>query len=380
MDNFKFYNPVKIVFGRDTISQIGELISQFGFKKVLILYGGGSIKGNGVYNAAVSSLSESGIEFVEFGSVQPNPIVNHAREAVKFAKNNNVDAVLAIGGGSVVDEAKAISAGYYLKDVWNIFEGTETIKKALPLFTILTLSATGSEMNSYGVMTNPEEKKKWSFGSPFSYPLVSIIDPSVQMKLPWRQTINGGVDSLSHIFEQYFAPGHAEPTLAIDEALMRTIIKAVNILQEDELNYTARADLAWSASLALCGLTGVAMKGGEWAVHSIEHAISAFYPEVAHAEGLAVIFPAWMKYVSPDNPERFSRWAKNIFDADTIDGGIDALTNLFRKWKAPTTLRELNIEKSAIPTLAKNAVLRGTLGNSRKIDYNDVVKILEIAY
>ena len=380
MDNFKFYNPVKIVFGRDTISQIGELISQFGFKKVLILYGGGSIKGNGVYNAAVSSLSESGIDFVEFGGVQPNPIVNHAREAVKFAKNNDVDAVLAIGGGSVIDEAKAISAGYYLNDVWNIFEGTETIKKALPLFTILTLSATGSEMNSYGVLTNPEEKKKWSFGSAFSYPLVSIIDPSVQMKLPWRQTINGGVDSLSHIFEQYFAPGHAEPTLAIDEALMRTIIKAVNVLQEDELNYTARADLAWSASLALYGLTGVAMNGGEWAVHSIEHAISAYYPEVAHAEGLAVVFPAWMKFVSPDNPERFSRWAKNVFDADTIDGGIDALTNLFTKWKAPTTLRELNIEKSAIPTLAKNAVLRGTLGNSRKIDYNDVVKILEIAY
>jgi alcohol dehydrogenase len=379
MVNFKFYNPTKVIFGKDTLSQIGEQISSFDIKKVLLLYGGGSIKMNGVYSSVISSLKSNNIEFVELPGVQPNPVVTHVREAIGIAKSENVDAILAVGGGSVIDEAKSIAAGFYASDVWNIFEKKESVRKALPLFTVLTLSATGTEMNSYAVLTNAQEKKKWSFGSPYSYPLVSVIDPTVQMSLPWRQTINGGVDSLSHIMELYFAGSDAETTLAINEALMRTIIKSMNILQENEKDYSARAELAWCASLALCGLTGVAMNGGEWTVHRIEHAISAFYPEVAHAEGLAVVFPAWLKYVYSENPIRFERWAKNVFGADSIDDGITAFISMLKKWKAPTTLAELNVDKSMIPELATNAMQQGTLGNFRKIEYDDVVKILNLA-
>lgn len=379
MENFKFYNPTKVIFGKDTIRQIGEQIVSFNIKKVLLLYGGGSIKINGVYSSVVSSLKQNNIEFVELPGVQPNPVVTHVREAIRIAKSENVQAVLAVGGGSVIDEAKSIAAGFYVDEVWNIFERKETVQKALPLFTVLTLSATGTEMNSFAVLTNSEEKKKWSFGSPYSYPLVSVIDPTVQMSLPWRQTINGGVDSLSHIMELYFAGGDTETTLAINEALMRTIIKSMNILLENEKDYSARAELAWCASLALCGITGVAMNGGEWTVHRIEHAISAFYPEVAHAEGLAVIFPAWLKYVNSDNPKRFERWAKNVFGADSIDEGIAAFISILKKWKAPTTLAELNVDKSLIPELASNAMQQGTLGNFRKIEYDDVVKIFNLA-
>jgi alcohol dehydrogenase len=379
MNFFKYYNPTKVIFGKDTINQIGESISSYQIEKVLFLYGGGSIKKNGVYKSVVDSLIDANIEFVEFPGVRPNPILEHTREAIKFAKQEKVDAILAVGGGSVIDEAKAIAAGFYLNDVWNIYEKKETIAKALPLFTVLTLSATGTEMNSFGVLTNEEEKKKWSFGSPFSYPKVSIIDPAVQTSLPWRQTINGGVDSLSHIMELYFAGDNAETTLAINEALMRTIIKATNELQDDESNYEARSELAWCAALALGGITGVAMNGGEWSVHRIEHAISAFYPEVSHAEGLAVIFPAWMKYVSSEQTERFKRWAKNIFNEDSIEGGINSFVNLLKKWKAPTTLSELNVKADAIPKLAENAMLLGTLGNKRKIEYSDVVKIFELS-
>ena len=379
MENFKFYNPTKVIFGKDTISQIGEQIVSFDIKKVLLLYGGGSIKTNGVYSSVVSSLKQNNIEFVELPGVQPNPVVTHVREAIRIAKSENVQAVLAVGGGSVIDEAKSIAAGFYVDEVWNIFERKETVQKALPLFTVLTLSATGTEMNSFAVLTNSEEKKKWSFGSPYSYPLVSVIDPTVQMSLPWRQTINGGVDSLSHIMELYFAGGDTETTLAINEALMRTIIKSMNILLENEKDYSARAELAWCASLALCGITGVAMNGGEWTVHRIEHAISAFYPEVAHAEGLAVIFPAWLKYVNSDNPSRFKRWAKNVLGADSIDEGIATFISLLKKWKAPTTLAELNVDKTMIPELARNAMQQGTLGNFRKIEFEDVVNILNLA-
>lgn len=379
MEYFKYYNPTKVIFGKNTINHIGEEISLCKIKKVLMLYGGGSIKQNGVYDLVVNSLNKNGIDFVEFSGVQPNPTLEHATQVIDFGKKHNIEAILAVGGGSVIDEAKSVAAGYFVNQLWNIFERKESIEKALPLFTVLTLSATGTEMNSYAVLTNTAEKKKWSFGSPFSYPKVSIIDPTVQTSLPWRQTINGGVDSLSHIMELYFAGDLAETTLALNEALMRTIIKSMYELQINQNDYEARSELAWCASLALNGITGVAMNGGEWTVHRIEHALSAFYPSVAHAEGLAVVFPAWIKYVSGKSPERFLRWSQNVFNVDTLEDGIDAYIKLLEKWNAPTKLYQLNIKSEEIPALAENAMRQGTLGNKYKIEYEDVVKILEIA-
>ncbi len=379
MEFFKYYNPTRIIFGKNTISEIGEYIKEYGYNKVLILYGGGSIFSNGVYSEVSKSLQLNDIISVEFGGVQPNPTLDHARAAIRIIKDNNIQAILAVGGGSVIDEAKSIAAGCYVDDVWNIFEKTESVKKALPLFTVLTLSATGTEMNSFAVLSNTEQKKKWAFGSPFSYPLVSIIDPQVQMTLPWRQTVNGGVDALSHIMELYFAGDSAEATLSINEALMRTVIKSVDELQKDPNDYDSRANLAWSASLALSGLTAVGMNGGEWSVHRIEHSISAYYPNVAHAEGLAVIFPAWMKYVNKQNSERFERWAKNVFGVDSINEGIDALINTFKRWGAPTSLADLNVPSEMIEQIAQNSMLLGIVGNKHKIDLDASRSILNLA-
>ncbi len=379
MENFKYQNPTKILFGKGTINQIGEEISNYGIKKVLLLAGGGSIKKNGVYDTAIASLTEHNIGWVECWGVQANPILSHAHKAMQILKEHNAEAILAVGGGSVIDESKALCAAYYQNNIWDLYDGKANITRALPLFVIQTISATGSEMNSFSVLTNEADRKKWAFGSAHTYPKVSIIDPSVQMSLPWRQSINGGVDAISHVMENYFGGINEETTLSINEALINTVIKSIDKLQVDEQNYDARADFAWAAALALSGLTSCSMRGGEWVVHRIEHGISALFPNVAHAEGLAVLFPAWIKYVSHLKPEIFERWAKNIWGVNSIDESIEAFTNKLKLWKAPTKLSDIGIGEPNIIAIAKNASQQGLVGKIKQIDFNDMVNILKLA-
>jgi alcohol dehydrogenase YqhD (iron-dependent ADH family) len=234
-------------------------------------------------------------------------------------------------------------------------------------------------MNSFSVLTKPEDQKKWAFGSPFTYPKVSIIDPAVQMTLPWRQTVNGGVDSLSHVMENYFGGIDEETTLSINEALMVSVIKSIDKLQVDYHNYHARADFAWASALALSGLTSLSMRGGEWVVHRIEHGISALFPKVAHAEGLAVLFPAWIRYVSQNKPGIFERWSSKVWGESTIDGGVNAFQNKLRQWQAPITLGDLGVSESDIPAIAENAFMQGPLGKIKEIHYEDMVNILKLA-
>lgn len=379
MNNFKFYNPTKIIFGKNTIENIGIEIKNSHIKKVLLLAGSGSIKHNSVYEQTINSLKANNIQWEESWGVQPNPILSHARKSLEILKVSDCEAILAVGGGSVIDEAKGIAAGYYMNDIWELYEGNKDFDNALPLFVIQTLSATGSEMNSFSVLSNEVEKKKWSFGSPYSYPKVSIIDPSVQSSLPWRQTINGAVDTISHVMENYFGGTNEESTLSINEALINTAIKTTDILQKDNDNYDARANLAWASALALNGLTACSMLGGEWVVHRIEHGISALFPNVAHAEGLAVLFPAWIRYVNHIKPIIFERWAKNIWDANSIEDGVIAFQNKLRQWNAPITLNDLGVKESDIEDIAENAFLLGEVGNMKSINYQDMVNILRLA-
>lgn len=379
MDNFKFYNPVKVVFGRGTIAEIGSEIDAVGISKVMLLFGGGSVKSNGVYEQVTDSLEKSGINYVEMWGVVPNPVLSHAEQALALARQEEVEAIVAVGGGSVIDEAKSIAAGYYAPDIWSLFDKTYKANQALPLFVVLTLSATASEINSFAVLTHDEDKKKWSFGSPHVYPIVSIIDPEVQKSLPINQTVNGGVDTLSHVLEFYFMGENEEVTLAINESIMRTVIRAIDELIADPLNYDWRANFAWCSSLALQGITSVSMRGGEFAVHRIEHGISALYPNVAHAEGLAVVFPTWIKYISPIKPEIFERWAKNVWNADTIDEGINLMKDKFREWGAPTSLTELGISADDIESIADNVLLIGSVGRIKELNKRDIINILEIA-
>lgn len=379
MDNFIYQNPVKILFGKGVNRQIGEEIRNKGFRKVFVLYGGGSVKKNGVYEEVTESLDEAGLEFEEFWGVQPNPVATHAREALKAARKFQSDCILAVGGGSVIDEAKAISAGFEAEDVWDVFEKKAEVSDKLPLFTVLTLSATGSEMNAFSVLTNEAEQKKWAIGGKPLYPVVSVIDPSVQMTLPQRQTINGAVDSLSHVMELYFRGKDEEVVLGINESLMKSIIKSTDILLANKNDYNARAALAWAAALALNGLTGISMRGGEWSVHKIEHSVSALFPEVAHAEGLAVLFPAWIKYCQAENSAIFERWAKNIWDSGSVEEAVNKMKLKFKQWNAPVCLGGLGIGRENIESIADNAMMTGEFGNLKRLCREDVINILKLS-
>lgn len=380
MNNFVFFNPTKVLFGKNTIPQIGLEIKNAGIKKVLLLAGGGSIKSNGVYETVTKSLKKHGVESIELFGVRPNPTLDHANEAINIIKKHKLEAVLAVGGGSVIDEAKSVSAGVFVDNLWDIFEHKAVINEALPIFTVLTISATCSEMDQFAVLSNEAEKKKWGTGSPLLFPKVSVIDPSVQTGLPWHQTVNGGVDAMSHTMEFYFVTRSQELTQSVDEALMRTIIKSVDSLKIDESNYNSRADLAWSAVLALNGNSGAGSGSGDWASHAIEHGISALHPEVAHGAGLAVVFPAWIKYCAAENPNTFARWAQNVWNVSSVEEGIEKMKAKYKEWGAPVSLRDLNIDKSEIPAIAANAAQAGNPGNLKSLSAADIEKILEIAY
>lgn len=383
MQNFVFYNPTKLVFGKNTVEKIGEYLKKDNVKKVLLLAGGGSIKKNGVYEKVVRSLVENGVEKVEVWGVRPNPVLSKVKEAISVAKNENVDAILAVGGGSVIDSAKAVAAGVkYEGDVWDFYSGKAKVKDAMPLYAILTLSATGTEMNGNSVVTNEETLEKFSFSSIHVYPKVSVVDPEVQYTLPQNQLVNGAVDALSHVMEYYFDGEEVSLTDRIDEGIIKTIMQTTEILLDDPKNYDARANFALSTTLALNGVSGLGHKGGDWSSHAIEHALSALNPDVAHGAGLAVVFPAWMKYVCNQAPERFVQFGENIFGLKNCkpEEAISALGDWYKKIGAPTTLKELGFKEEDIEKLTEIASKMAPMGRLKKLERDDIKKILEIAY
>ncbi|MDK2900436.1 MAG: hypothetical protein PWQ45_978 [Thermosipho sp. (in: thermotogales)] len=383
MQNFVFYNPTKLVFGKNTVEKIGEYLKKDNVKKVLLLAGGGSIKKNGVYEKVVRSLVENGIEKVEVWGVRPNPVLSKVKEAISVAKNENVDAILAVGGGSVIDSAKAVAAGVrYEGDVWDFYSGKAKVKEAMPLYAILTLSATGTEMNGNSVVTNEETLEKFSFSSIHVYPKVSVVDPEVQYTLPQNQLVNGAVDAISHVMEYYFDGEEVSLTDRIDEGIIKTIMQTTEVLLDDPKNYDARANFALSTTLALNGVSGLGHKGGDWSSHAIEHALSALNPDVAHGAGLAVVFPAWMKYVYSQAPERFVQFGENIFGLKDCkpEEAINVLSDWYKKIGAPTTLKELGFKEEDIEKLTEIASKMAPMGKLKKLERDDIKKILEIAY
>jgi alcohol dehydrogenase YqhD (iron-dependent ADH family) len=382
MNNFTFYTPTKVIFGENTIPQIGNELKKNDVKSVLLLAGSGSIKENGVYDATVKSLKENNISFVELFGVRPNPTVEHAREGKDLIAKNNLQAILAVGGGSVIDEAKALAAGYFLDDIWNAFVQKEVPQKALPIYTILTLSGTGTEANMNSVLSNDALMLKRAMYCEHTFPKVSIIDPTVQMSLPWEQTVNGGIDAITHCMENYFVGKQQETTIAISEALMNTIIKCIDGLQKDPNCYLCRANLAWASTCALNGLTAAGMGGGDWATHRMQHAISALYPEVAHGAGLAALFPSWIRYCNENNKPQFERWAKNVWNANSVEEGIENMVRKFKQWGSPTSISDLKIvPKESLPAIVDTCEkISFQLGSVRIIKREDYAKIYEMAW
>lgn len=387
MNNFVFKNPTKMIFGRDTVQKIGAEVKGSGANRVLLLYGKGSIFKNGVYDTTVRTLKENGVEFIELSGVKANPVLSKVYEAIDIIKKENLQGIVALGGGSVIDTAKAVAAGVkYDGDVWDIFEGKSKVTGAIPIFVVLTISATGSEMNSGGVITKEEEHKKWSFGSPYTYPAVSIVDPTVQFTLPKEQTVNGAIDAMSHVFELYFdGTKNTDVMDEFSEGIIRTIMKHVQVLINEPDNYDSRAELAWCATLALNGYNGTGRNGGDWASHQIEHSLSAFY-DIAHGAGLSIVFPAWMKYVYKYDTRKFVRFAEKVFgikdgtEDERALKAIDSLIDFYRSLGAPVSLKEIGVRYEDLARLADNAVEPGNPGGLKVLNKEDILQIYKLSY
>ncbi len=386
MQNFTFYAPTKIIFGRDTIPQIGEALAADGISRAVLVAGGGSIFKNGVHEAVTESLKKHGIHSAEIGGVRSNPRLSKLRDVITLLKGEKAEAVLAVGGGSVFDTAKAAAMGaLYDGDVWDFFCGKAAVKEALPVYGVLTASGTSSEMNNTAVVTREEDESKWAIASPVLVPKVSVIDPSVQATLPESQTVSGGIDAITHVLEAYVisCPG-LDFVQDYCESLIRAMMRRIPQLVKKPGDYEARAELAWCCTLAHNGLSNVGRPArGDFASHRIEHSLSAIF-DVPHGTGLAIIMPAWMEYVYRDAEPVFERLAANVFGVRDGEGralrGIHALREYFRSLGSPVTLREVGVTKADLPGIADNAAKLAPLGAVRKIEREDILRILETAW
>jgi alcohol dehydrogenase YqhD (iron-dependent ADH family) len=353
MQNFDFYAPTRILFGRDTHKKIGELLKPHA-KRILLHYGGGSIKKSGLYDTVTSSLRESRLDFIEMGGVSPNPRLSFVREGIKLCRKEKVDFILAVGGGSTIDSSKALAMGTcYDGDIWEIFEQQpQNINKALPVATILTIPATGSESSGGTVVTNEEKQLKYSYRCPCLRPLLSIINPELFFTLPKNQIANGVSDMVSHTLERYFTNSlHTDLTDGLCEATLRTIMKNALIVINDPRNYDAWAELGFSGTIAHNGLLGMGREE-DWGSHRMEREFSSVY-DVAHGAGLAVLTPLWMQYVYKDNINMFVQFAVKVMGVDgsfrnpeaLIQEGIARLRDFYRKLGLPATLSDIGVDE-----------------------------------
>jgi len=355
MNDFTFFNPTRIEFGTDKEQRIGQYLAEHGIKKVILCYGSGRIKREGFFAVVSQHLSESGVEWVELGGIVSNPVISKVREGIALAKQHQVDAILAVGGGSVLDSAKAIAAGVcYSNDVWDLFVGKASVDSALPLFAILTLAATGSEMNPGAVVTNEDTRQKFFISSPALFPKVSIVNPALMRSVSRDYLVYSASDVIAHLIEVYFtAAVHPKLQSRLVESLICTVIETTEALLENSNDDDARAQFAWAATLALNGLTSSGTAGFSFPNHAIEHSLSALF-NVPHGAGLSVVMPAWMKWFENRNPEQFKRFAGEVFGVITAADGIAALEKWFNKIGTPTRLSQLGIQESDLPTIVDN--------------------------
>ncbi len=386
MQNFTFQNTTKIVFGKGTEEEVGEYTARHG-SKVLLHYGGGSIKKYGTYDKVVQSLEKAGIEYVELGGVEPNPKLSLVKEGIELAKEENVDFILAVGGGSVIDSAKAISVGYFYDgDVWDYFTREAEITEALPIGVVLTIPAAGSESSNGAVVTRMDGMYKRDIGSELIRPQFAIMNPELTFTLPDYQTACGAVDIMSHIIERYFTnTENVEFTDRLSESTLKTIIKNVPQVLENNEDYAARAEVMWAGTIAHNDLLGTGREE-DWSSHGMEHELSGIY-DVAHGAGLAVVFPAWMNYVYQHDLERFAQFAVRVWDVDpdfkdlewTARQGIKKTKEFFKSIGMPVSLEELDIPAERLEEMAEKATENGAIGNFVKLDTEDVLNIYKSA-
>lgn len=385
-ENFKYYNPTKILFGKGMLSNLSIEIEQYG-SNILIVSGGGSVKKTGLYQAVMDELQKASKTVFKLEGVQSNPKLDTVYEGINICRENNIDFILAVGGGSVIDTAKSIAAGAKSdNDVWEYFLRRRQVESALPIGVVLTLAATGSEMNNTAVLTNLETQDKFSLHSDYLFPRFSILDPINTFTVPKNQTINGCVDIMAHIFEQYFSKTKDTPLQdRFCEGILKTVIDDTRKVIQQPDNYAARANIMWSGTLALNGSIGLG-KVQDWGCHRIGHALSAVY-DIPHGASLAIVFPNWMRYVLDEGINNFVQYAVRVWDISQ-DGktereiafeGINKTGEFFKEIGAPTSLQDAGISNPDIDVLVEKAMVFGPFGNFKKLHEADVEKILRMS-
>lgn len=388
MNNFTYYIPTIVHFGQDQLSHLAEVKASG--DKVLVVYGGGSIKRSGLYDQCMDILKAAEMEVFELSGIEPNPRIESVRAGVELCKANGIQMVLAIGGGSVIDASKAIAAGAcYDGDAWDLVTNPRAITAALPIYSILTLSATGSEMDPFAVISDLQKNEKWGTGSPFMIPRMSILDPTYTYSVSKKQTAAGTADIMSHTLENYFTnvkgatlQGH------MAEAILKTLVQYGPIAVNDPENYEARSNLMWCSSLAINGLIKLGAEVA-WCVHPMEHELSAFY-DITHGEGLAILTPTWMRFVLAKDPSKaadFATYARNVFgvtepdDAKAAAQAIELTADfLFNQLGVPSSLRAVGItEKDNFQVMAEKAAA-GCKGCFVPLESQDIVAIFEAAF
>ncbi len=384
MLDFEFQTQTRLIFGKDSLSKLPTELAKFGLK-VLLVTGGKSVHASGLYDRVQKELQKAGKKVFEVKGVKPNPRVDSVREGVAICKKEKVDLVLGVGGGSAIDAAKGMAVGaLYDGDVWDLYQYKVPATQALPIGCVLTLAATGTEMNGNSVVSNPVTGEKLGLVTPLILqPRFSILDPQTTFSVPPDQTANGLVDIMVHVFEQYFS--HVEETPLQDrmaEAVLSTVIENAPKVIRNPKDYDARANILWCGTMALNNLLGLG-KQGDWATHGIEHELSAAY-DIAHGAGLAILSPQWMKHVLDAGPGKFKQFAVRVWGVETAGRtdkeigleGIERTKKFFKSVGAPISLKDAGIDDKRILEMAKKAVRNGPLGAYKRLELKDVESIL----
>jgi alcohol dehydrogenase YqhD (iron-dependent ADH family) len=388
MENFTYYNPTKIIFGKDAETNAGKEAAKHGKKVLVHHYGDEYVKRTGLLKRLFDSLRKEGLEVLELTGVKPNPRLSLVREGIGFARERGIDFILALGGGSVIDSSKAIAIGVpYKGDVWDFFSGKAEVKETLPVGVVLTIPAAGSESSGSSVITNEDGWYKRSIdGVDIVRPKFAIMNPELTFTLPAYQTASGACDIMSHVMERYFSvTSHVDLTDKLCEGILKTVIKNLPIVLKDPRDYHARAEIMWAGSVAHNDLVGTG-RVPAWACHKIEHEIGGVY-DVAHGAGLTAITPSWMRYVYKERLGMFIKYATRVwgveYDFDeperTALEGISRLERFFKESGMPVTLRELGVKDDRFEELAAKCVEKGPVGWFRPLDKQDVINVLKMA-
>lgn len=388
MNRFMYYNPTKLLFGKGQLENLPKELRPFG-KRVLLVYGGGSVKRNGVYDAVMKQLSLAGAEVYNFAGVESNPRVSTVRKAAKMCKQENIDFVLALGGGSVIDCVKAIIVAARTDvDVWDIITRKVRATEGLPYGSIVTLAGTGAELSLTSVISNPETNDKRAWSSSFSRGQFAIVDPTMMKSVPLEHTVNGTIDAMSHVLEHYFNTAQNTPIQdQYCEAVLRTVIDVTPKMLANLENETYRETIAYASTLALSDQLNMGMIG-DWGTHHIDHALSAVH-DVSHGGGMAILFPHWMRYVLDETTvARFKQLAVNVLQVETTDKtdmeiareGIERLASIWDSWGAPTTLSDYDVPEDSLDLIARKTLeTQPNCGNFRQLTEVDVRAILQAA-